>query len=36
MDEERIIFPVDTIEDENIFFEDINDYDKYVESIENK
>lgn len=31
MDKEKLFLPTDTIEDENIFIEDINEYDKYVD-----
>ena len=36
MDREKLILPIETIENENIFFEDINEYDKYVDSLEDR
>ena len=35
MDKENLNFPIETIDNENIFFEDINEYDKYLDQIDN-
>jgi len=31
----KVITKIDLIEDENIYFEDINDFDRYVDDIDN-
>jgi len=35
MDKEKLILPIETIENENVFFEDINEYNKYVDQFDN-